>query len=496
MEIATIKGDEVLFIYHPADESAEVGHQYKIVELTDKQDGLVVQVISNDSLEYIGLQQEIIQKVLEERLTETISQLDGEDGIGQMRSLKVAAAKIRKRIQDNEWKSWDGWIPTRNVTIETITPDDLSQKIIPTTKFPIEIYTYNGSSIKLDGESLNMVNVITGVKGSGKSHTAKHFVLQLAEQNIPIIVFDMNGEYVNLPDVQVLKWGENFRPALDEVGHTMLQNMIRDIRPLKENSEAVFASRLPQVWSERRKYCLEEGDPFTIDMNHLSNTKWGGGNFVEEAIKSRLDTIRSMDLFHDYRKHGSEANSVKDMYTIAAGEKNDTTASPIIFDMRNLSNAQQRALVGAMNSVIKNICYHESQGSQRFPFVFYEEAHFYINDDVIIDIITRGRHIGMGTFFVTNTPQELPRTVFRQLDNLFLLSLTHNDDIKNVSNSSFTDEATIRSFATRMPKHHSLIIGNVTRNYPLVVKVTPLPENVPTSGQTRSTWDRFKQSES
>lgn len=488
MEVATIKGDDVLLIYHPVDESAEVGHQFKIVEMTDVQDGLIVQIISNDSLEYVGLQQEIIQRVLEDRLAETMRHLDREYGIGQMRSLKIATAKIRKRVRGGNWETWDGWIPTRNVVIEAIQPDELIVNVIPQTGFPINFCSYNGTSLDLDGESLNMVNVITGVKGSGKSHTAKHFVLQLAFNRVPVVVFDVNGEYIDLPGAQVMRWGGNFRPALDEVGHVMLQQMVRDVRPLPENSEAVFASRLPQVWADRRRFCERNPQPFSMDIATLRQVTWGGGDYVQNAIDSRLETIQSMNLFHEYRQSTSNPSSIETAYDYAAN------GNPIIFDMRDLSSSLQRALVGAMNNAIKDICRREAgqNGQGRFPFVFYEEAHFYISDDTIIDIITRGRHIGMGAFFVTNTPQELPRTVFRQLDNLFLLSLTHNDDIKNVSNSSFTDEATIRSFATRMPRHHGLIIGNITRRYPLVVRINPLPEGVPTSGETRSTWNRFR----
>jgi hypothetical protein len=101
----------------------------------------------------------------------------------------------------------------------------------------------------------------------------------------------------------------------------------------------------------------------------------------------------------------------------------------------------------------------------------------------------------MASVFITNTPQNLPDTVFRQLDNLFLLSLTHRDDIRNVSKNSFTDEDTIQSFATRMPERHALIIGNVTNRYPLVVEVARLPEEIPPTGQTRSTWERFESEE-
>jgi hypothetical protein len=33
-------------------------------------------------------------------------------------------------------------------------------------------------------------------------------------------------------------------------------------------------------------------------------------------------------------------------------------------------------------------------------------------------------------------------------------------------------------------------MGNATDRYPLVVKVEPLPPDVPTTGRTKSTWDR------
>ncbi len=108
-----------------------------------------------------------------------------------------------------------------------------------------------------------------------------------------------------------------------------------------------------------------------------------------------------------------------------------------------------------------------------------------------MDLITRGRHIGMGSVFVTNTPDRLPEAVFRQLDNLILLALNHRDDIASVGRNSFTDEATIESFATRMPERHALLVGSVTNRYPLVVEVDPLPAGVPPTGKTRSTWERF-----
>lgn len=487
MEIASIKADNVLLLYHPVEAAADVGQQFVLLEVPDRTEGLVVQVISNDSLEYAGLQQEMIQHILEERATLNRA-IDREEGMGEIKSLKLATAKIRKRIRSGAWCAWDGWIPTRNVDIQRIDADILLNNVMPSPRYAIASFAkFDQTPIQLDGPRLNMVTVVAGVKGSGKSHLAKHLVLSLSQRNVPCIIFDINGEYVQLPSAQVLTWGQSFLPNLADVGYEMLETMVRTLYPFQPGSpsESVFESRLRMIFNARREYCKKNNNTFTVDISYLQMQKWGGGEFVEDAIRNRLAMIERMNLF-------ASEKDIRNQTSITALYGNATQGKPIVFDMRDLSSSLQQALVRSVNQSLENICNEETrQNTGRYPFVFFEEAHFYISEAAIVNLITRGRHIGMASVFVTNTPQKLPDTVFRQLDNLFLLSLSHKDDIRNVSKNSFTDEATIESFATRMPERHALFIGNVTDRYPLVVKVDPLPANVPTTGRTRSTWDRF-----
>lgn len=492
MEVASIKGDTALLLYHPAESAAEVGQQFALLELPEKVNGLVVQIISNDSLEYAGLQQEMIQRILQEMVEESSIVLDYETGMGEMKSLKLATAKIRKRIQEGHWRNWDGWIPTRNVELTQIQADDLLGNVLPEGDFSLRRFaTFNESDIQLDGPGLNMVNVVTGVKGSGKSHLSKHLVFALSDTNVPCIVFDINGEYTQLPNAQVLRWGDNFLPSLAQGGPGMLSLVVRALYPLSPGSasESAFEGMLPTLFRQRRRYCEDRNQEFTISFDDLQANKWGN-QYVNQAIEDRLQAIENMGLFSDGigTRDGVVAN-LESIYSDACDKR------PIVFDMRDLGPTLQRALVRAMNGKIEDICNQETEGDDRYPFVFYEEAHFYINPDAILNIITRGRHIGMASVFVTNTPQNLPESVFRQLDNLFLLGLTHRDDIRSVSKNSFTDEATIQSFATRMPERHALIIGSATDRYPLVVKVDDLPERVPRTGRTKSTWDRFRAEE-
>jgi hypothetical protein len=488
MEIASIKGDTVLLLYHPAEATADVGQQFSVLEVPDLIEGLVIQVISNDSLEYAGIQQEMIQRILEQRAT-IQRPLDRETGMGEIKSLKLATAKIRKRIHGNRWITWDGWIPTRNVDIQRIGANILLANVMPTPGFAIQSFAnFNGTPIQFDGPRLNMVNVITGVKGSGKSHLAKHLVLALSARGIPCIIFDINGEYTGIQEAQVLRWTRDFLPRLAEVGYEMLETLVRSLYPFQAGSpsESVFETRLRNIYNQRRQFLTSRGQQFEIDIPYLQQQPWGGGDYVTQAITNRLEMINNLRLFWSSTNTTPVQSSLNTLY------ENACNGHPIVFDMRDLSTNLQRALVKSVNQSLESICDNETNSRRnRYPFVFFEEAHFYISDDAIVNIITRGRHIGMASVFVTNTPQKLPDTVFRQLDNLFLLSLTHKDDIRNVSKNSFTDEATIESFATRMPEHHALIIGGVTDRYPLVIKVDPLPESIPTTGRTRSTWDRF-----
>lgn len=492
MEVASVKGDVVLLLYHPAEEAADVGQQFTVLELPEKANGLVVQVISNDSLDYIGLQQELIQQILEQQIAELQIPLNRERGMGEIRKLKLATAKIRKRISQGSWETWDGWIPTRSVAIARIGAEDLLGNVLPKPTYPLSSFArFNGTPIVLDGPRLNMVNVITGVKGSGKSHLAKHFVLTLGSQGVPCIIFDINGEYVGLPGAQVFSWGTNFLPRLAEVGYGALEMMVKTLYPLQPGSpsESVFETRLPNIFNERKQLCERQGRSFEIDIAYLRAQTWTNDQFVAGAIDRRLGMMESMNLFWSRNTGQQDTTNLTDSYTAACDGR------PVVFDMRGLGNNMQRALVKSMTGLLEDICEAETRSSAgRYPFVFFEEAHFYVSESAIMNLITRGRHIGIASVFVTNTPQHLPDTVFRQLDNLFLLGLTHKDDIRNVSKNSFTDEDTIQSFATRMPQGNALFMGNVTERYPLIVRIDGLPEGVPPTGTTKSTWDRLIQS--
>ena len=84
-------------------------------------------------------------------------------------------------------------------------------------------------------------------------------------------------------------------------------------------------------------------------------------------------------------------------------------------------------------------------------FLFAEEAQLYIRETYWEDIITRMRHFGIYTTFITNQPDAISDGIYRQVDNIFLFNFTNDADLDKLSKVSLIDNETIRSIVRRYP---------------------------------------------
>ena len=481
MQLVSVDGDTMTLLYHADDQPVQIGDSLSIKSLTEKQRGLVVQIIQTEFLKYEGLQSEAIQRALEARISQT-RPLDEEQNMGEIEGLMLATAVIRKSIEGHRWLHWDGWTPTRQVEITPISAEDLLTQVVPGARAPLPSFTrFRGIPVEMDGERMNMINVVTGKKNSGKSHLAKWLALALAAKKVPVIIYDINGEYVSLPNAQALRWGEDFFPRLIDVGWEMLRQIVKSLYPLNPGSpsEAVFESRLSAIFSVCKK---REGEP--LGIAYLRKQTWGGGEYVERAIDARLEMIGSMKLF--WQQGMADEQTLEQRYDQAV------EGSLIIFDMRRLSAGFQSAFVKAMNHQIEHLCDAEARsGRGAWPYVFFEEAHGYCTAATMTNIISRCRHYGIASVFVSNSPDLLDASIFRQIDSLFVMGLTNKDDLRTIGRAALLDQASLDAFVSRLPEHHCLVAGKITQ-YPLVMQVDKLPSYMPVSGQTRSTWDRFQ----
>ncbi len=501
IQVNQVKGDLVELVFNPREEDLRVGETLRIEE-RDTGEGLVVQIIAFRMVTYPSLIQEQLQLAVGQApgispeiltyLSETKEALDDLEA-NEVRNLKIAISKIRK-LTGQRWDQWDGWIPTRDVEVTRVSDRELFDNSVADLGNPLHIGdTLRGRPFNIEGHYLEKINIVTGVKGAGKSHLSKVLLLELINVGAPCVVFDLNREYIHLPKhdidphsgevshkgIQHLKAGTNLKLGVRQFGLNPLVTMLTKFG-LPEVSAMHFENRMSRLLEEA-SYHEQQGRraPF-IGIQHLlemaDDLEFSPNEVVSAAIRSRLEAARNTGVFAE---DPDEATSMQSEYDkIGQG-------GALVIDISSLTNLSRQGFVQAIIDILREICEREIQrGTGRFPFVFFEEAHLYINRNTIGYIVTRSRHLGMTCFFVTNMVGGLDETVLRQVDNLFLLHLPFDDDVRHISKSAIVDQETMSSYVKRLRRHHALILGDVTRQYPVIIKVKEL-KGIRTAGETQ-----------
>lgn len=501
IQVNQVRGDIVELIFNPRNDDLRVGETLRIEE-RDSQEGLIIQVIAFRMVTFPSLAQEQLQLAMgqasalsSELLTYLSEVQQPHDNLepSELRNLKVAICKIRK-LTGQEWDQWDGWIPIRDVSITHVSDQELFDNSVADLGNPLHIgETLRGKPFNIEGQYLEKVNIVTGVKGAGKSHLSKVLLLELIKAGAPCVVFDLNREYIHLPNHEIdtdtgdiqhkgiihLKAGESLKLGVRQFGLNPLVTMLTKFG-LPEVSAMHFENRMSRLLHEaEQQEQYGRSAPF-IGIQHLidmaDDLEFSANEVVSAAIRSRLEAARNT---HVFASHAEEATSLQTEYDkIRDG-------GALVIDISSLTNLSRQGFVQAIIDILREICEREIQlGSGRFPFVFFEEAHLYINRNTIGYIVTRSRHLGMTCFFVTNMVGGLDETVLRQVDNLFLLNLPFDDDVRHISKSAIVDQETMSSYVKRLRRHHVLILGDVTRQYPVIIKVKEL-KNIRTAGETQ-----------
>ncbi|MCE7979800.1 MAG: ATP-binding protein [Caldilinea sp. CFX5] len=417
---------------------------------------------------------------------------------------ETAPAGAPHGVTFNRWEAWDGWIPTRDVIVERTSDEEIFANVTHDLGNRLLLgRMLSGRDFYVEGQALEKVNVITGVKGGGKSHLSKVILLRLIEQGAPCIVFDINKEYIHLPPVETdpatgevrrrgiihLEAGGNFRLGVRQFGLAPLMTLMQRFG-LPEVSALHFENRLMQLWAEAEEMEHARGRAPYIGLEQLmqmaEENEFGSGSnavIVNRAIRSRLEAVRNTNIF---ARTPQEAASLGVQYRIIRN------GGALVIDISALSNLAREGFVQAIIELVKDLCLWEIRhASHRFPFIFFEEAHLYVARQSIDYIVTRARHLGITSFFVTNMIHGLDETILRQADNLFILRIPFEDDVRHVSRGVATDYETMAAFVRRLRQHHALAIGNVTGQYPLIFRVDPL-EGINTAGETRYFFQRMR----
>jgi DNA helicase HerA-like ATPase len=457
------------------EEMIEKG-DYLLIDDKKLKKGLMVQVIDIQFANLPG----ILEDILRDAMTEDSVQgcdydpFNISSQIAVLKDTKLLICKIRGAIEGGKAKTEASWLPSR--TTSRIVPYPI-EKLASTRngKRPVTLGRTRSDSFTVDVKMLDgRLNIITGKKGAGKSHLSKLLILSLVQNGAPCLIIDVNGEYVNigrgkndLPSavadkITVLKPGQNLRFNLAGVGlKTFLNTMIYAL-DLPRTSSKVFS----RMWNE-----LERNGNLNLDSLNDSIRRFPCHESVREAIYSRFSTLMDLELF---------INDQSQAFDFNAFEKKMNEGHAYVINMKDEHPISRRLIVELF---ISKLTEELSEMRLKAVFLFAEEAHFYLRETYWDDIVTRMRHLGIFTTFVTNQPDTVQESVYRQADNIFMFNFTNEHDLDAVSKVAKIDAESLKSIVKDLPAHNCLIVGDIVRDFPVVVNVKPL--DVQTMGQTR-----------
>jgi hypothetical protein len=193
---------------------------------------------------------------------------------------------------------------------------------------------------------------------------------------------------------------------------------------------------------------------------------------VRDALFSRYHALANSGFFTDE----TAGTMLLEEYLFKAKEQ----GGAIIVNLKNTSAIDRQIVVEYVLGKLIDLL---AGWKLKAAFLFAEEAHLYLRETYWDDIVTRMRHFGIFTTFITNQPDTIKENIYRQADNIFLFSFTNEHDLEVVSRAARVDAETVKSIARDLPPHYCLTLGRAVRDFPMVVKVKAL--DVKTMGETR-----------
>ena len=477
MQVLSKDGDEVRLLYSTREE-VEVGENIKIWDASKKR-GVIVQIIELNLADVPGIREDLIrnESVKADKIMEYVPK-GLKQFVSDIRNMKLALGKIRKEIVGDDLSviPWSGWMPDRGAEVEPAEDTWLLSKLGIGNPFPIlmgeTIYgkaPFNVSSFDLQEGG---TTVITGKKGTGKSHAAKVILLGLIKHGARCIVFDVNDEYSGLGKtiedegingkIITLEPGANLKFLATYIGLDIIAKMLR----------AQMGAGGPSIYDFERTWnnLAKDNQPITLDslihalMPIATDTQSQNVSRVTAgAIIRRLRSLKRTSMFTD---RADEA------VTLENELKKLGDGGAIVFNLKGKRADLRNIVVGTILSKLENLL----DSNKKYPpiFIFAEEAHLYIDETDWDNIVTRMRHLGTYQFYITNTPTMLPEMLIRQTDNLFLFNLMNDEDYSFIAPAAHLDTTTIRHVAKALPPRTCMAIGTATKDFPFVIATAPL----------------------
>ncbi|MDH4221414.1 MAG: DUF87 domain-containing protein [Candidatus Bathyarchaeota archaeon] len=477
MRLYKKEGNTVQILSFPND-NVEKG-DYLLIEDPRVNKKLITQVIDVQFANVPGLLEELLRDSTTEQFVygEIFDPLEVSSHMNYIQDAWMLLCKIRGTIENEQLGVNVSWLPSRSKSgVKKFPISSLLTHMRDNGNLPINIgetkeaFRFTINAHDLDGK----LNIVTGKKGTGKSHLSKLLVLGLIDYGAKVVVLDLNGEYTNLcfsskgekneyhDRVHVLTPGVNLKVSLAQMDLKVMLNILVHALNLPGTSTREFR-RIWQSLQQRRVFTLQElGEAIR---------NWKCNQHVRDALFSRYYSLLNSGFFTD---NVAKAMAFEEFF------EEIRKGGALILNLRDVSSVDRQIVVEYTLGKLMDLL---NQWKIRAVFLFAEEAHLYLRETYWDDIVTRMRHFGVFTTFVTNQPDTIRENIYRQADNIFLFNFTNERDLETVSRAARVDSETVKSIAQDLPPHHCLILGKAVKDFPMVAKVKAL--DVQTMGHTR-----------
>lgn len=252
LKILRKEGDSIQLLCFP-DEEAEKG-DYLLVRDKLKDRALIVQIIDVQYANIPGMLEDLLRDGISEFSLsgDEVDPLQVSSQIAVLKDTRLLLGKIRGALEHSRLSRDVAWLPSRNHSqIEVMPPTFFTETLAAKHSFELgssRRYQHIASDLTaLDGR----LNIVTGRKGTGKSYLTKLLVTSLVKEGAPVVVLDVNGEYVNLglssdgrqlhmsPKIISLVPGLNLRFSVSQVGLSTLLGTLIHALSLPDNSARV-----------------------------------------------------------------------------------------------------------------------------------------------------------------------------------------------------------------------------------------------------------------
>ncbi|MCP8323687.1 MAG: DUF87 domain-containing protein [Candidatus Methylarchaceae archaeon HK02M2] len=465
MKILEKSGNEILLLALPS-EGVSRG-EYILIEDEAQERQMVVQIYDES---YLDLSELVNDLVREEILNKTVQRIELDPleikTISYLiRDMKLLRCKIRGVVEGGRLTPNLSWLPSRVTSkVKKLSISDLFSlaKRDGYRKLPVGI-TNDGDGFQIYAEALDgRLNIITGKKGTGKSHLAKLIINMLVEHGAYIIVFDLNDEYKGIgwkkngrpnsiaDKVFNLIPGKSLRFSLKYIGLSGIASMLQHALDIPGASLREFG----RIW----EFLEAQG---SVNMASFINSiqKWRCNEFVKDALFSRYHTMLSSKLFSDEQERTIRFEDLFSKYK---------QGGVFIISLSRLQPQVRKIVVELILGKIVNLL-----GRGKIPpiFLFAEEAHLYLRETYWDDIVTRMRHFGIFTTFITNQPDVIKDCIYRQVDNLFIFNFTNDVDLETISRISTVDSDTVKAIVKTLPPRACMVLGKAVNELPIIIEV-------------------------